>query len=120
MMIFLVIIKLIRMNSIKFSELGGLLTDARTLVMCSATWCGPCVAIRPMVEDLVDRYPDVPFLYVLTEARWNELEGEVAGTPFERVLRSFPSLFLVDGGKISEVLNVRNLQSILEEFAHGV
>ena len=114
--ILLVSKKVIMMKKIKFSDLGEELTDGKVLVLCSATWCGPCKAVFPMVEDIVSRYPDVPFLYVVTDARFHELDLEIVGTPFEGVIRSFPSLFLMEGKEAICILRVGELEDTMKSL----
>ena len=51
-----------------------------------APWCGPCQSFGPVYEDVSEKYPDIVFAKVNTEA-----EQEVAGA-FN--IRSIPTLMI--------------------------
>jgi thioredoxin 1 len=58
-----------------------------------APWCGPCVAIGPMLETLAEEYKGK-----LTVAKMNVDEN--ANTPAQFGVRSIPYIVLIKDGKV--------------------
>lgn len=58
-----------------------------------APWCGPCVAIGPMLETLAEEYKGK-----LTVAKMNIDEN--ANTPAQFGVRSIPYIVLIKDGKV--------------------
>ncbi len=60
------------MATVHATELNfeGLVTDSEILVVDFwAEWCGPCKSFGPVFEDISNKYPDVTFAKVDTEAQ---------------------------------------------------
>jgi len=66
--------------------------DGIVLVDFWAAWCGPCVRFAPVFEKLSEKYPDITFGKVDTEA-----QGELAQA-FQ--IRSIPTLMAVRDGVV--------------------
>lgn len=59
-----------------------------------ATWCGPCIKLGPVVEELAEKYPDV------TIGKLNIDENdEIAG---ENRVRNIPTVLFFKDGELKE------------------
>ncbi len=59
-----------------------------------ATWCGPCIKLGPIVEELAEKYPDV------TIGKLNIDENdEIAG---ENRVRNIPTVLFFKDGELKE------------------
>ena len=68
-----------------FDEWESVPAEAMTQVQCvcfSATWCAPCRALKPKLEDLARDWPDVAFLYTTN----TELAAELGVTAFPTLM----------------------------------
>lgn len=79
------------------SEIAG---PGLVVVDFFTTWCGPCKAIAPFIEQLQSKYPDVKFIKVDTEA--NE---DVAG-PLR--IQSIPTFHFYVKGKLVDEMKGAN------------
>lgn len=59
-----------------------------------ATWCGPCIKLGPVVEELAEKYPDV------TVGKLNiDDNDEIAG---ENRVRNIPTVLFFKDGELKE------------------
>ena len=59
-----------------------------------ATWCGPCIKLGPVVEELAEKYPDV------TIGKLNiDDNDEIAG---ENRVRNIPTVLFFKDGELKE------------------
>ncbi|KAL2830771.1 thioredoxin-like protein [Aspergillus cavernicola] len=67
------------------------------VVDCFATWCGPCKAIAPKVEQFARTYPDAIFYQIDVD--------ELSDVAAELGVRAMPTFMLFkDGEKVSDVV----------------
>ncbi|EER24950.1 thioredoxin, putative [Coccidioides posadasii C735 delta SOWgp] len=67
------------------------------VVDCFATWCGPCQAIAPKVNEFSEKYPDVAFYKIDVD--------DAPDVAQELGVRAMPTfVFFKDGQKVDEVL----------------
>jgi len=60
-----------------------------------ATWCGPCKAIAPVVEELANKYQG--------KIKFSKMDiDEHQNTPQQYGIRSIPTLLLFKGGQVVE------------------
>ncbi|MDE6273118.1 MAG: thioredoxin [Muribaculaceae bacterium] len=59
-----------------------------------ATWCGPCIKLGPVVEELAEKYPDV----VIGKLNIDE-NDEIAG---ENRVRNIPTVLFFKDGELKD------------------
>lgn len=59
-----------------------------------ATWCGPCIKLGPIVEELAEKYPDV----VIGKLNIDE-NDEIAG---ENRVRNIPTVLFFKDGELKD------------------
>lgn len=59
-----------------------------------ATWCGPCIKLGPVVEELAEKYPDV------TIGKLNIDENDEIAS--ENRVRNIPTVLFFKGGECKE------------------
>jgi thioredoxin 1 len=79
-------------NSAEFNE-KVLNSDVPVLVDFWATWCGPCKAIAPAVEELAAEYAGKAKVFKVDV----DQNGEIAA---QYGVMSIPALFVFKGGKV--------------------
>ena len=78
-----------------------------------ATWCAPCRAIAPVVEELAGQY--------LGKVKFGKMDiDEHQGTPQQYGIRSIPTLLLFKGGKVVEQIVGAVPKAKLEEAIRKV
>ncbi|MFH0810996.1 MAG: thioredoxin [Pseudomonadota bacterium] len=92
------------------SSFQGEVLDSNTPVLVDfwASWCGPCRAIAPVVEDLAGEYAGKARFY-----KCNVDENPV--TPGKYSIRAIPTLIFFKNGKVFEQITGAVSKSVLEE-----
>jgi thioredoxin 1 len=67
--------------------------DGPVLVKFEAEWCGPCKAMKPMIQDLAQEFGDKLTVATLDIDRNNQ-------TPYRFGVRGVPTVILFDKGKV--------------------
>jgi thioredoxin 1 len=91
------------------AELDALLeTESVVVVDCTATWCGPCKLVAPLIDQLADEYGD--------RAKVLKLDIDVNKPVAKRFgLRSIPAvLYFKQGELIQTIVGVKSY----EEFSN--
>jgi thioredoxin 1 len=70
-------------------------SDQPVMVDFWATWCGPCKAIAPVVEELAQAYNGKAKIYKMDVDRNN-------ATPMRYGVRGIPTLLIFKDGKVQE------------------
>ncbi|KAL5341663.1 thioredoxin [Aspergillus crustosus] len=81
------------------AEFDEKITNAKGAVVldCFATWCGPCKAIAPKVEQFAEQYPDALFYQIDVD--------ELSDVAAELGVRAMPTFMLFkDGEKVGDVV----------------
>jgi len=99
---------LIHVNDVNF-EKEVIKSDKPVLVDLWAPWCGPCLAIGPIVEELAGEYKDK-----IKVAKLNVDDSPKTAT-FHGV-RSIPTLMLFKDGKLEDTLIGLVPKDRLEDF----
>jgi thioredoxin 1 len=80
------------------AELNTLLTDASLLVVdCTASWCGPCKLVAPMMDQLAEGYGDRLRVFKLDLDNNKEVAKRFA-------IRSIPAVMFFKDGELMETL----------------
>jgi thioredoxin 1 len=74
-------------------EAEVLRSELPTLVDFTATWCGPCRAIAPLIGELAERYRGRVAVGVLDVDRHPRIAAQYG-------IRSIPALLLFKGGRV--------------------
>lgn len=67
--------------------------DRPVLVKFEADWCGPCQAMKPMIQDLAEEYGEKLTIATLDIDQNNQ-------TPYKFGVRGVPTVILFDKGKV--------------------
>lgn len=78
------------------------------MIDCWATWCGPCKALAPLIDELADKYADKVII-----GKYNvEDEGDLSTT--YRIMSLPTFLFFKDGKKVDIRLTGSQTRETLE------
>jgi len=103
---------LIHVNDSNF-EKEVIKSDKPVLVDLWAPWCGPCVAMGPIVEELAEEYKDK-----IKVAKLNVDDSPKTAT--SHGVRSIPTLMLFKDGKLEDTLIGLVPKDRLEDFIKKV
>ena len=103
---------LIHVNDVNF-EKEVIKSDKPVLVDSWAPWCGPCIAIGPIVEELAEKYKDK-----IKVAKLNVDDSPKTAT--SHGVRSIPTLMLFKDGKLEDTLIGLVPKERLEDFIKKV
>lgn len=82
-------------------------SEIPVLVDFYATWCGPCMMVAPIVEEIAEENPDLKICKVDVDA-----EPEIARN-FQ--IMSIPTLLVFKGGELTaKAVGARSKEQILE------
>ncbi len=74
-----------------------LITESLLIVDCTATWCGPCKMVAPLIDKLADNYGD--------RAKIRKLDIDANKPIAKRFgLRSIPAVMFFKQGELVETL----------------
>ncbi|MCD6153530.1 MAG: thioredoxin [Syntrophobacterales bacterium] len=103
---------LVHVNDSNFEE--EVIKSAKAvLIDLWAPWCGPCLAIAPIVEELAEEYKDK-----IKVVKLNVDESPATATAYG--IRSIPTLMLFKDGKPQDTLIGLVPKERLEEFIKKV
>lgn len=90
-------------------NVNELITSGQPLVVdCWATWCGPCVAMSPIIDDLAKEYEGRALI-----GKYNiEDEGDLSG---EYRIMSIPTILFFKDGKVVNRLTGSQSRQTLED-----
>jgi thioredoxin len=86
--------------------------DRAVIVDYTATWCGPCRRIAPLVEELAGKYPSIVFLKVDVD--------ENEETAKDQQVSSMPTFLVYRNGiNVDEMIgaNTSKLEALVEKYA---
>ena len=85
---------------IQKSEFESLLKAKELFVMdCTATWCGPCRMVAPLMDQLAEEYKDQAKVVKLDVG-----DGENQSIAQEYGIRSIPAVMFFKNGELSETV----------------
>lgn len=85
-------------------------TGQPVVIDCWATWCGPCVKLGPVVEELAEKYGDKALIGKLNIDENDEVASE-------NNVRSIPTvLFFKDGKEVTRSVGLVRLQDLEEKL----
>lgn len=80
------------------AEFDALLSaESLFVVDCTATWCGPCKMIAPMIDQLADEYGDRAKVFKLDLDSNKEVAKRYG-------IRSIPAVMFFNQGDVAEIL----------------
>jgi thioredoxin 1 len=80
------------------TEFDSLVANESLLVVdCTATWCGPCKLVAPLMDQLAEEYPDSVKVFKL-DLDDNRAVAKRFG------IRSIPAVMYFKGGELRETL----------------
>lgn len=82
-------------NETEFDTL--LASESRFVVDCTATWCGPCKLIAPLIDQLADEYSDRLKIFKLDLDANKEVAKRFG-------IRSIPAVMFFADGDLSETI----------------
>lgn len=88
-----------------------LLTDDKAIVLFTATWCGPCKAIKPLYEKLSNVNSGIKFYVVDIDER------EEMTKKFN--IRSMPTFITIKNGKVINTCigaNIKLVENLINEL----
>lgn len=88
-------------------------SDKPALVDCWAPWCGPCVTLGPIVEELAKEYGDR-----VKVAKLNVDENQDTAAKYG--IRGIPTLLLFKAGKLEDTMVGLVSKDRLEDFIKKV
>jgi thioredoxin 1 len=68
-------------------------SSGNTVVIFWAPWCGPCVAMRPTMEEIQNNNADIPVMKVNTD------ECAAAATKYS--VKSIPQILIIKSGSVT-------------------
>lgn len=80
----------IKLTSSNFEE-EVLKSDKKVLIDFWASWCGPCMMVSPIVDEIAEERPDIKVCKVNVDE-----EGTLAAA---FAISSIPALFVLENGK---------------------
>lgn len=87
--------------------------DKPVLVDCWAPWCGPCIALSPIIDELAREYEDR-----VTVVKLNVDESRNTAAKFG--IRGIPTLLLFKAGKLEDTMVGLVSKERLEDFIKKV
>ena len=88
-------------------------SEKPTLVDCWAPWCGPCITLAPIVEEVAQEYGDR-----LKVAKLNVDDNQDIAARYG--IRGIPTLLLFKGGKLEDTMVGLVSRDRLEDFIQKV
>ena len=80
------------------AEFDGLLDSESLMVVdCTATWCGPCKLVAPLMDQLSDEYGDRAKIFKLDLDANKELAKQYG-------IRSIPAVMFIKQGEVVETI----------------
>lgn len=70
----------------------------RSVILFGASWCMPCRALKPILENLATEFPDYEFFYV-------DVDSADADFVAEQRIQSVPTVKVVVDGEVKATLN---------------
>lgn len=80
------------MKIVNETEYREVIKEGITLVDFFATWCGPCKALGPVLEELSAQYPNIKFVKVDVD--------EAESLAEEYGIMSVPTVYLLNNGQV--------------------
>ena len=97
-----------KVNAVEFDELMG---KGTVIADFSATWCGPCRMLSPVMEELSEEKKDITFINIDCDEC-----PDIAG---RYNIMSIPAVLLFkDGQKVAETVGFRSYEE-MDEWING-
>ncbi|CAO3664508.1 hypothetical protein G6F70_006645 [Rhizopus microsporus] len=95
-------------NLNEFREL--LNTNSKVIVDFTATWCGPCRMVKPIIHKLAEQHTEILFLVVDVDER-----ADIAS---EYGIRAMPTvMFFKNGEKVDEIVGAGSAAKYEEKIS---
>jgi len=98
--------------SIKVTDANfdGIISEGVSVIDFFATWCGPCAAMSPIIDEISEEYP---------ELKVGKMDvDENSAIPTKLKIRSIPTLIIYKNGEVVErktgIVSKSQLKTILD------